>query len=217
MTVNVIEKFLSEDECLKISSYLDDISEKNQNPHYMVALGFETSNEASLVSKEKPILPLSDNDLHNEVSILVTEAIIKLRSKMEDFFNEKLSLINCNYVQMNPGASNPLHADRTHLDGTPYHDGEELEFSALIYINDCNKDYTGGEIIFPLQNKKVKPKTGMAIFFKGDVDHQHEVLKVESGVRKNIVLFFGKYGNTSDRILFNDQYSGVDIWVSVKQ
>ena len=216
MAVNVIENFLSKDECFKISSYLDKISEENQNPHYLVALGFATSNEAAAISKENPILPLSENLLHNQVSILVTEIILKLKSKMEDVFKEKLSLINCNYVQMNKGASNPLHADRTHLDGTPYHDGEELEFSALIYMNDYSTDYKGGEIIFPIQNLTVEPKTGMAVFFKGDVDHQHEVLEVESGVRKNIVLFFGKYGNTSDRMLFNDEYSGVDIWVSVK-
>lgn len=216
MSVSVVENFLSKDDCLKISSYLDKISEENQNPHYLVALGFATSNEASAVSEENPILPLSEDSLHNEVSVLVTQTIIKLRSKMEKVFGEKISLINCNYVQMNKGASNPLHADRTHLDGTPYHDGEELEFSALIYINSHNKDYTGGEITFPLQNLTVEPKEGMAVFFKGDVEHQHEVLEVKSGVRKNIVLFFGKHGNTSDRMLFNDEHSGVDMWVSVK-
>lgn len=216
MAVSVIENFLSSDECLKISSYLDKISEENQNPHYLVALGFATSNEASAVSTDNPVLPLSENSIHNEVSILVTEAILKIKLEMEKVFQEKISLVNCNYVQMNKGASNPLHADRTHLDGTPYHDGEELEFSALIYINDCNFDYTGGEIVFPVQEVTIEPKTGMAVFFKGDIEHQHEVLEVRSGTRKNIVLFFGKYGNTSDRMLFNDQYSGVDVWVSTK-
>lgn len=216
MTVNIIENFLSKEECLTISSYLDGISEANQNPHYLVALGFETSNEAAAVSESNPVLPLSNDENHNNVSILVTNKIIDLRSKMEKVFDEKLALVNCNYVQMNVGASNPLHADRTHLDGTPYHDGEELEFSALIYMNDCNIDYSGGEINFPVQGLSVEPKTGMAVFFKGDVEHQHEVLEVKSGVRKNIVLFFGKHGNTSDRILFNDQYSGVDVWVSTK-
>lgn len=216
MTVKVVENFLTADECIKISSYLDGISEANQVPHYLVALGFETSNEAASVSTENPILPLSDNTLHNEVSLLVTKSILNLKKEMQRFFEEKLSLINCNYVQMTKGASNPLHADRTHLDGTPYHDGEELEFSALIYLNDIDVDYTGGEIRFPLQDLVVQPKTGMAIFFRGDVEHQHEVLEVLSGVRKNIVLFFGKYGNTSDNIFFGDEHSGVDMWISIK-
>lgn len=216
MSVKVIENFLSKDECKKISSYLDGISEANQVPHYLVALGFETSNQAASVSIDNPVLPLSDNTLHNEVSLLVTESILKLKDEMQIFFDEQLSLINCNYVQMNVGASNPLHADRTHLDGTPYHDGEELEFSALIYLNDHGDDYTGGEINFPLQNKLVEPKSGMAVIFRGDVDHQHEVFEVKSGIRKNIVLFFGKYGNTSDNIFFGDEHSGVDMWISIK-
>lgn len=216
MSVQVLENFLTESDCKKISSYLDGISSANQVPHYLVALGFETSNQASSVSLENPVLPLSDNSLHNEVSILVTESILGLRQKMEDFFLEKMSLVNCNYVQMTQGASNPLHADRTHLDGTPYHDGEELEFSALIYLNDFGKDYTGGEIVFPLQDLQIEPKTGMAVFFKGDVDHQHEVFEVSSGIRKNIVLFFGKRGNTSDKIMFGDEHSGVDMWISIK-
>lgn len=217
MSVQIIEHFLSRSDCEKICSYLDGISSANQVPHYLVALGFETSNQASAVSLDNPVLPLSNDNIHNDVSILVTEAILNLKKEMEEFFLEEMSLVNCNYVQMNKGASNPLHADRTHLDGTPYHDGEELEFSALIYMNDFGADYTGGEISFPLQNLSVEPKTGMAIFFKGDVDHQHEVSEVTSGTRKNIVLFFGKKGNTSDRMFFNDEHSGVDVWISVKQ
>lgn len=216
MSVSIVENFLSDQDCKKISLYLDGISAANQVPHYLVALGFETSNQASAVSLDNPVLPLSDNTLHNEVSLLVTESIMRLKEKMQEAFGEKISLINCNYVQMTKGASNPLHADRTHLDGTPYHDGEELEFSALIYLNDIDVDYTGGEITFPLQDLTIKPKTGMAVFFKGDVEHQHEVFEVLSGVRKNIVLFFGKYGNTSDNVFFGDEHSGVDMWISIK-
>jgi len=49
----------------------------------------------------------------------------------------------------------------------------------------------------------------MAVFFRGDVQHPHQVLRVKSGNRKNIVLFFAKDGNTSDRKLFNDEHAGV--------
>lgn len=215
MTVSIIENFLSEKDCLSISNYLDGITKANDQPHYLVALGFPTSNEASAVSLDNPI-KLSDHDEPTNIAMLVTKAILMLRSKMEEEFNEKLALVNCNYVQMLEGASNPLHADRTHLDGTPYHDGEELEFSALIYFNDCEKDYTGGEIEFPIEDITITPKTGMAIFFKGDIQHQHEVKKVLSGVRKNMVLFFAKHGNTSDRMFFNDEHSGVNVWVSIR-
>lgn len=216
MSVSVIPNFLTTQECKDISNYLDGITKANQQPHYLVALGFPTSNEASAVSMDNPILELSDDEVHNHIAMLVTQSILDLKHKMEEEFDEKLALINCNYVQMLEGASNPLHADRTHLDGTPYHDGEELEFSALIYFNDCGKDYTGGEIEFPLEGMTIRPETGTAIFFRGDVQHQHEVKTVLSGVRKNMVLFFGKHGNTSDRMFFNDEHSGVDVWVSIR-
>lgn len=209
MAIEVIDNFLSLKECLAISSYLDTISEPNQKDGYLVALGFPTSNDASSISMNNPVLPLNNNPDHNYVSKLVTKLILDIKGIVENKFEEELSLVNCNYVQMTTGAANSLHADNSHLDGTPYHDDEELEYSALLYLNNGGIDYDGGEIIFPLQNIKISPQAGTVIFFRGDTSHPHQVLRVKSGNRKNIVLFFAKSGNTSDRKLFNDEHSGV--------
>jgi hypothetical protein len=209
MTVEIIDSFLTREQCLRVTNYLDTISEPNQKEGYLVALGFPTSNDAANVSMENPVLSFNSDEEHNYTSKIVTQLILDIKQKIEDTFDEKLSLVNCNYVQMLTGASNTLHADMAHLDGRPYHDGEELEYSALVYLNEFDIDYTGGEIIFPLQKITIGPKTGMAVFFRGDVQHPHQVLRVKSGNRKNIVLFFAKDGNTSDRKLFNDEHAGV--------
>lgn len=209
MSVQILDNFLSAEECLEISTYLDKLSQPNQKEGYLVALGYQTSNEASRISMDNPVLPLNDDNENNYVSLLITKHILKIKNDMEDFFDQKISLVNCNYVQMLKGAANTLHADMAHLDGRPYHDGEELEYSALIYLNEFDIDYTGGEITFPLQKITIGPKTGMAVFFRGDIEHAHQVLRIKSGNRKNIVLFFAKDGNTSDRKLFNDEHAGV--------
>jgi len=210
MSVVVIENFVSKKDCKTIATFFDSIC--NPHPHlygYISTPGFETSNQASGLSVENPILPISGNPKQDEASLLLTEYILKLKFKMEEYFNQKMSLVNCNYVQMTTGANNGLHSDSTDLNGVPYHDAEELEFSGLIYFNEYGVDFTGGEIVFPNEPLTIKPKAGTAVFFKGDASHPHAVKTVNSGSRKNAVVFFSKYKNTSDRMLFNDQHSGV--------
>jgi hypothetical protein len=210
MSVTVIENFVSQEDCKTITSFFDTIC----NPHpslygYTTTSGFETSNQASRLSMESPILPISGNLKEDEASLLLTSYVLKLKKEMEKAYDQKISLVNCNYVQMTTGANNGLHSDSTDLDGVQLHDKEELEFSALMYFNNYGVDFTGGQIIFPKENLNIKPKAGTAVFFKGDIDHIHAVQTVKSGSRKNAVMFFSKYQNTSDRMLFNDEHSGV--------
>jgi hypothetical protein len=210
MSVTVLENFISKEDCAHIANFFDTIC--NPHPHlygYISTPGFQTSNLASTLSLENPILPISGNSLQDEASLLLTKYILKLRSAMEEHFGQKMSLVNCNYVQMTTGANNGLHSDSTDLDGVPYHDAEELEFSGLLYFNEYGVDFTGGEIVFPKEKLSIKPKTGTAVFFKGDAEHPHAVKTVRSGSRKNAVVFFSRYKNTSDRMLFNDEHSGV--------
>jgi hypothetical protein len=82
------------------------------------------------------------------------------------------------------------------LDGSSWNDGsgreDELEYSALLYLSDYGTDFTGGEIIFPKQNLTIYPTKGMLVFFRGDLEHPHEVNTIISGNRYAIVTFFGK-------------------------
>lgn len=211
MSIVIIENFVSKKDCLIITNELDKLCKPH--PHlfgYLSALGFETSNKASLLSMDNPIVPKTGDDDKDNASLLLTSYILKLKDAMENHFVEKMSLVNCNYVQMTMGASNDLHSDSTDLDGKPYHDAEELEFSGLIYFNDHDKDFTGGDIVFPNQEIIIKPKAGTAVFFRGDKDHPHLVEIVRSGSRKNLVAFFARYDNVSDRMLFFDRHSGIN-------
>jgi hypothetical protein len=85
-----------------------------------------------------------------------------------------------------PGHSMPLHVDKGYGNaekiGNPKTPSgfPSREISSVFYWND---DYKGGEIVFPNQNKKIKPSSGMLILFPSSSDFPHKVLPVKSGVR----------------------------------
>jgi len=171
------------------------------------ALGYKTSADAAEVGNTRRAINGYENTEHEEIVLRIEQMYSAVRSALENHFGVAMDLVNCNYQVLTEGAENPMHSDSTKLDGSPWRDDgipEELEYSALLYLNDYGKDYQGGEIYFPLQDVLIKPKTGQLLFFKGDVDHIHEVRKVLGGVRKNFVFFFSKRGNISDQRFFND-------------
>jgi Rps23 Pro-64 3,4-dihydroxylase Tpa1-like proline 4-hydroxylase len=205
----VIENYFSDEDIATMLRYPTKIQKPAHLPNMEGAFGFETSLEADQMSMERPICGLTGEVDDDESILKVTEAILAVKSEMETFFGLELSMTNCNYAAMLPGGFNPMHSDSSQLDGTPYHENEETEYSALIYLNESGEDYEGGDILFPLQETVIAPKRGMVVFFKGDYHHPHEVTVVTSGERKALVLFFGRKGNVSSRPLFSDEFSGV--------
>lgn len=210
----VIENYFTDEDISMMLRYPTKIQKPAHLPNMEGAFGFETSLEADSMSMDNPISGLT-GDLEDDESILkFTEAVLSVKGAMEEFFGLELSMVNCNYAAMLPGSSNLLHSDSSQLDGTPYHENEEIEYSGLIYLNDSGLDYKGGDIVFPLQELTLSPKRGTVVFFKGDHHHPHEVTLVTEGERKAIVLFFARKGNVSGRALFSDEHSGVPSSVS---
>jgi hypothetical protein len=66
--------------------------------------------------------------------------------------------------------------------------------SVLIYLNDS---YEGGEIVFPKQDLKIKPKSGMLIAFPGNSMYPHLVEPCYGDLRYTISLWtrVSEYGN----------------------
>jgi hypothetical protein len=205
----ILESYLTEDEVELVLRYPTKIQKPAHNPLMLGAFGYETSLQASQISMENPVTQLTGNPEDDESILKFTSSVLSVVGDMEKFFGIEMSITNCNYVVMLPGAGIPVHADDSFLDGTPYHENEETEYSAIIYLNTSGVDYKGGEISFPLQDVVVAPKTGMVVFFKGDYHLPHGVSTIESGERKTIVIFCARKGNISDRPLFSDEHSGV--------
>jgi predicted 2-oxoglutarate/Fe(II)-dependent dioxygenase YbiX len=205
------ENYFTNEEVNTMLRYPTKIQRPSQLPNMDGALGFETSAEADQMSMENPVARLTNNLDDNESILKITESVLRVKAEMEEFFQLELSMTNCNYAVLYTGGLNPMHSDSSQLDGTPYHENEETEYSALIYLNESGVDYEGGDIVFPLQKTVISPKAGMVVFFKGDYHHPHEVKVVTSGERKALVLFFGRKGNVSSRPLFSDEHSGVPV------
>lgn len=214
MAIQVLNDYISIDFARSLSSFLEPLLKDTPRAGMRSALGYETSSEAARVGYGYPAVSGYENTAYEPIVKNIEDLYKKVRTTLEDHFGVEMDLVNCVYQELTTGASNELHADRTRLDGTPWReDGveEELEFSALLYMNTHGVDYEGGEIEFPLQNLVITPKTGQFVFFKGDLDHIHEVKTVLSGTRKNLVFFFSRKGNISDLNHFPDsKYSNTD-------
>lgn len=141
-----------------------------------------------------PGISINDGRITGTEEHLVKSKVISdlVSEQIQTFFNEGIKLVNFGYVQMLPGANNGLHADVSLLDGSPYPDGRHVDYSAILYVNTMDKDFSGGSIAFPNQGVTIRPKAGTLVLFPGDMNHLHSVKTVSSGIRKNIILFFAK-------------------------
>lgn len=203
----IVDDFISADLSSLLCSFLDPLCKPTPRKSMLGVIGYATSAQAAAVGTTVRALEGYDGTEHEDTVHKIEELYSAVKSTLEAHFQIEMDLINCNYQMLLEGAENPMHSDSTKLDGSPWRDDgvkEELEFSALLYLNDFDRDFTGGEIYFPKQDVLIQPKRGKLVFFRGDVEHIHEVRKVTYGSRKNFVLFFARKGNVSDQQFFND-------------
>lgn len=208
----VIENFFSPEQLEKIIYYCSK-AERQSNQHTQItgAFGVRTSLEADQISYGEPIVPLTGDPKDDESIFAITNAFLSTKTEMEKFFGQEMSFTNRMYAGMPEGTKNPMHYDNHSIyDDKPNNEDEESEWSALVYLNSCGEDYTGGEIHFPKQNTTITPKAGMIVFFEGSLEYPHEVYEVTSGFRRTLVMFMGKKGKVSDRALFLHENAGVD-------
>lgn len=197
----LFDGFISDDQADLIAEVLSAASIRVNDSNRWCALGFENSIAASNAREDVSILPPSSNPKQEEAGLLVSKLLHSVRREMENHYGFELSLVNSSYTEYHEGIGIPMHSDSTKLDGSPFRDDgipEELELSAILYLNDGGGvDFTGGNIEFPNQNLDYTPKKGTLIHFRGDLDHKHEVHPITAGARKVIIYFYARKGNVS--------------------
>jgi hypothetical protein len=204
VSVQIIDNFISDSEAEAIVNAL--------SPHLVASERFGLS-ETRFEDYMKILKHIYDGESifegqdNAEAGLLFTQIVNNVAKKINDFYGVDVVAINPQLAEISKGGKNDgLHCDSVQLDGTPWDDGntmlEDLEFSALVYLNTSGVDYTGGTIYFPNQDVNLMPKTGQMIFFRGDIDHPHGVSEVTSGKRYALVLFYGR----SDRVKAYLQY-----------
>lgn len=128
--------------------------------------------------------------INPEISRIIDGMVARLRSKVESFYNLTAQPTSPAIVRWLPGNEQQPHADKElHVgeDAGKPNDFPYYDIASLFYIND---DYEGGELYFPVQGLKFKPKKGAAYFFPGDLHYIHGVTPVESGIRYTCPFFW---------------------------
>lgn len=196
----VLENFISAEIAEKLAVFLLNIEKQSPRSNHRGSLGFDSSLQASKLSLDNPVIPITKNGADDLMSLTVTEAILNSKSAIEQHYGLDLDLVQAAHTTIYAGPGIEMHSDSTQLDGSPLNeDGThvEMEYSAILYLNSCGVDYEGGEIYFPKQNMTYSPARGSLIHFKGDSDRIHMVKDVLSGKRIAIIMFFSRRGNVS--------------------
>jgi hypothetical protein len=196
MTVQIIENFVSENYANDVVSGASYFLEKPKNREGF----FEDPRLRPAIPKEEYHQHTPDDRAIDEKSkktdMLISDVLYITKQKLENFYGFSLNNYEGGLVKLVTGAKNGLHSDMYMLDGSSWNDGsgreDELEYSALLYLSDYGNDFTGGDIIFPKQDLKILPKKGMLVFFRGDLEHPHEVSEITGGSRHAMIMFFGK-------------------------
>lgn len=129
-------------------------------------------------------------EVNPEVPLVISGMVDRLKKEVDSFFKVDALPTSPALVRWLPGQYQYPHADKELHEGEnrgkpndfPYYD-----IAGLFYLND---DYEGGELYFPDQDIKFKPKAGAAYFFPGDMNYIHGVTTITSGIRYTCPFFW---------------------------
>ncbi len=143
----------------------------------------------------RPILDAIDP----KISLVIEELVQRLKIEVDKFFDVDAKPTSPAIVRWMEGYRQEPHADKelhTGPDAGKPNDFPWYDLAGLFYLND---DYEGGELYFPNQDIKFKPKPGAAYFFPGDMNFIHGVSEITSGIRYVIPFFWTILKHTGDR------------------
>lgn len=195
MAVNVIQNFVDESYASVIIDGSEALLQKIEDrPGYFEDIYPKIAK--SFIDTTSDLDPRVSSDEEKLASAYISHALYLTKIKLESFYQKKLENYEGGLVKLISGAHNGLHSDMYMLDGSEWNDGTgreaEKEYSALLYFSTHNQDFFGGEIVFPQHKKIIKPRCGDLVFFRGDLDHLHEVKPIEGGERYALIMFFGE-------------------------
>lgn len=108
-----------------------------------------------------------------------------IKNKTQELFNKDIVLKTV-YIQKWPvGSYGVKHNDTHNNDGTI--GNIDYKISTILFLH---SDFVGGNIEFPDQNIIIEPNKGSLYIFDGGQNNEHQVSKIESGLRYTIIGFW---------------------------
>jgi len=192
-----LENFMTEEEIIFLekaakSITIWDVTETHENENGTVI--YDANYWKDRVAT-RPSLDKNDP----EIGPVLERLFQRLQPIIEDFFNVKVYPTGQTIVRWLPGQFQNPHADKELHDGPDAglpNDFPWYDLSSLFYLND---DYEGGELYFPLQDVKFKPKRGAAYFFPGDKYFIHGVTEIKNSIRYTCPFFWTILEHTGDK------------------
>jgi hypothetical protein len=191
-----LENFMTEDEIIFLenaarSISIWDVTESHMNENGTVVYD-------SNYWKDRVCTTTSLNKNDPTIAPVLRGLFERLQPIVEDFYKVKVFPTGTTIVRWLPGQFQNPHADKELHElpdiGLP-NDFPNYDLSSLFYLND---DYEGGELYFPLQDIKFKPKKGAAYFFPGDMNYIHGVTEIKNSIRYTCPFFWEILEHTGD-------------------
>jgi hypothetical protein len=174
-----IENFLFSETCQFLISNFSKNIRPSDRPGIFGGPGRGEGNNASAICGIEKIEEQSVEADKNVAIDLFTSLCPNIEKTLSVLFGKDLVLKSYFYSHMKEGGKNDLHVDN-------YTKEYENDYSAILYLSDS---YSGGLLNFPEKKLELKPEPGTLIAFIGTDDLKHEVQKVISGDRINIICF----------------------------
>ena len=127
-----------------------------------------------------------------EVVRILNLVIQRMTPFIREKFDVEVSPTEAAIVRWPVGAMQFPHADKELHEGPDAGTENEFPWYDIGTVFYLNNDYEGGELFFPLQNIKFKPKARAAYFFPGDKNYIHGVTQVISGTRYTATIVWTK-------------------------
>ena len=172
-----VASFLNEDECNSLCRTYDRVHTAARQHDY----------------NGQPVIDWGLIQSDSQISALCRFIVQRVASLVETIQQENLHPETAVLAAMGPGHSFPLHADNCRNEEdewVPNHTPNRL-FSTILYLND---GYGGGEIVFPSQQQRIKPSTGLLVGFPSGRAYVHEVATVTHGRRYSMPIWFAREG-----------------------
>lgn len=121
---------------------------------------------------------------------ILEKVVERMRPVIENKFNVEVEPTHPAIVRWPVGTMQFPHADKELHEGPDAGTPNEFpwyDLGTVFYLND---DYDGGELFFPLQNIKFKPKPRAAYCFPGDKNYIHGVTRISDGCRYTAPFFW---------------------------
>lgn len=172
--------------------YYENVIPDTTNLIYLIESTNSSLSENSLISKWEPWSASDGDDVFGMKKSTNKNEFSNADQKVKDIYTlidsklDEYGALYANSLNIPLGQKMPISISKyfldaymgPHTDSSPSPTTEHV--SAVLYLND---NYSGGEINFPEQGVKIKPKAGSLVIFPSIPPFYHESLKILNGIK----------------------------------